>query len=161
MKTLYDVLGVSNQATAAQIEAGYKFCLDALTAEGRTSTHEDDTILAKALKEAFAVLSSPSRRQDYDRKLKEKEQVRYQEVEKSSSPWIPATVMVLALIGGGVYYKIQAHNQEVERIALETAKAKAEAEQAAKLAEAEEARVQQQALINARVASINEQREME
>jgi curved DNA-binding protein CbpA len=159
MKTLYDVLGVSRQATVAQIEIGYKFCMESLTAEGRNSTHEDDAILAKALKEAFAVLSTPSRRQDYDQKLKDKEQIRYQEVEKASSPWIPIMIISLALIGGGIYYKVHAHNQELERIALEAAKAQADAEQAAKLAEAEQAKLDEQARVDARQAAINEQRE--
>jgi curved DNA-binding protein CbpA len=149
MKTLYDVLGVSKLATFAQIEAGYKFCMESLTANEDASMHEDVLIQAKALKEAYAVLSSPSRRQDYDAKLKGREQVSYQVVETAGFPWVSITMICLALIGGGVYYKVRVHQQEVERVALEAAKAKADAEQAANLAAAEQAKLDQQTQLEA------------
>ncbi|HJV73867.1 MAG TPA: DnaJ domain-containing protein [Noviherbaspirillum sp.] len=158
MKTLYDVLGVSSQASAAQIEAGYKFCLESLASK---ESNDEELIRAKAIKEAYDVLSSPSRRQTYDEKLKSKTQVTYQVVEKEEFPWLKIAFVLLLLGGGFFLYKHQANKAETERLALEAAKVKAQAEIAEKEATAAAARLEQQRIQEQRNAEINHQREME
>jgi curved DNA-binding protein CbpA len=160
MKSLYDVLGVSSQATAAQIEQGYKFCLDSFVSASRAS-NEEDIIRAKAIREAYAVLSSPSRRQAYDEKLKAREQVTYQVIEKVGFPWVKISLVFL-MVAGSIYYKIHSDKAEAESIALKAAaKEKAAVEIAEKLASAEQAALEQQRLQQQRLAEANRQREME
>ena len=161
MNTLYDVLGISRQTTAAQIEQGYKFSMESLVGSGDDKSPDEILGRAKAIKEAYAILSSSSRRQAYDDKLKLREQVSYTIVEKKGFPWgivVMAAVLLTACFG---YYKMQARKAEVQRIAFEVEKAKIESEQAAKLAEAEQTRLEQQNLQEKRRAEANQQRETE
>lgn len=144
MKTLYDVLGVSAEATTEQIENAYKFAFESLSNSNRSA--EENLIKGRALKEAYSVLSSPNRREAYDAKLKGKSQVTYQVVEKAGFPWIQMACAFLLIGGCFIFYKVQSHKAEVERAALAAAKAKAEAEQAEKLAEAEKIRLEQSRL---------------
>lgn len=157
MNTLYDVLGISRQTNAAQIELGYRTILETLA--GNANNVEQDMIRAKAIKEAYAILSSPSRRAAYDEKLRLKEQVSYEVVEKHGMPWISLVLMGLMLAGAFGYYRLQAQKVEVERIALETARANIAAREAAKLAEAEESRLAQLVLLERSRAETNRQRE--
>jgi DnaJ-class molecular chaperone len=144
MNTLYDVLGISRNTNAAQIEQGYRSIMETLAGDG--NNFEQDMIRAKAIKEAYAILSSPSRRQAYDEKLKLKEQVSYQVIEKPGFPWISIAVVMLLSAGAFGIYKHQAQKVELQRIALEAEKAKTAAEEAAKLAEAEESRLARELL---------------
>ncbi|MQR02146.1 DnaJ domain-containing protein [Glaciimonas soli] len=152
MNTLYDILGVSRQTTAAQIEQGYKFSMESLKSDGDNKSTEEILAHSRAIKEAYAILSSSSRRQAYDDKLKLKEQTNYEVVEKKDFPWGIAaiiTVIALLLVAGLGYSKIQAHKEaEAQRMAFEIEKAKVDAEQAAKLADAEQARLEQQARLD-------------
>jgi curved DNA-binding protein CbpA len=153
MNTLYDVLGVSRQTNAGQIEQAYRSVMETLTGTGEDL--ERDMIRAKAIKEAYAILSSPSRRQAYDEKLKLKEQVTYQIVEKPGTPWVSLALIGLVLAALVGYYKYHTHQVEVERIALEAARAKSDAETATKLAEVEDSKLAQQLLIeNARADAV-------
>lgn len=142
MNTLYDVLGVSRQTSAAQIDQAYRSVVETLAGNG--DNVEGDMIRAKAIKEAHAILSSPSRRQAYDEKLRIKEQVTYQVVEKPGMPWISLALIGLMLAASFGYYKYQMHRAAVERMALEAATAKIAAEAAARLVEVEELRLAQQ-----------------
>ncbi len=69
-------------------------------------------------------------------------------MEKKDFPWVIATIVtVIALLSLAAlgYYKIQARKEaEAQRMAFEIAKAKVDADQAAKLADAEQARLEQQ-----------------
>ena len=162
MNTLYDILGLSRQTTAAQIEQGYKFSMESLISEGDNYSPEDILVRSRSIKEAYAVLSSPSRRQAYDDKLKLKEQVSYEVVEKKNVPWLAIAMIAVLSVTGLGYYKVQAHKAaEAQRIAIETEKAKSEAEQAAKQAEMEQARLEQQILQDKRLADANQRREAE
>jgi hypothetical protein len=58
-------------------------------------------------------------------------------------PWISLALIGLMLVASVGYYRYHTRQIEVERIALEAAKAKTAAETAAKLAEAEESRLAQ------------------
>lgn len=144
MNTLYDVLGVSRQTSAAQIDQAYRSVVATLA--DNSDNVERDMIRAKAIREAHAVLSSPSRRQAYDEKLKIKEQVTYQVVEKPGMPWRSLALIGLVLAASLGYYKYQMQQAAIERIALEAAQVKIAAEAAAKLVEVEELRLAQQLL---------------
>jgi len=144
MKTLYDVLGLSRTASPAQIEQAYRFNLEALSTD--SDSPEDGVIRGKALREAYAVLSSASRKQEYDLKLQAKERITYQTVEKAGPPWAMIGVLSILLLAGVGLYKYQAHRAEVERVAFEAEKAKADAEDAEKKAEAEKAILDQKNL---------------
>lgn len=162
MNTLYDILGLSRQATVAQIEQAYKFSMESLASDDSNASPDDILARSRGIKEAYAVLSSPSRRQAYDEKLRLKERVSYEVVEKKSVPWLAiAAIAILSATGLG-YYKIQAHKQaEAQRMAFETEKAKIEADQLAQQAAIEQARLDQQNLQQKRMAAMNQQRETE
>jgi curved DNA-binding protein CbpA len=164
MKTLYDILGVGMQASPAQIEQAYKSGLHSLGGDVKTMV-ETDLLKAKALKEAYSVLSIPSRRQAYDDKLKGRPQssphAAYQVVEQAPFPWIKAAIAALLLIGGFTYYKAQEHKAAMERAAAEATKAGAAAELAAKQVEVEQARLDQQRLAAQRQAEAQQKYEIE
>ena len=162
MNTLYDLLGLSRQTTAAQIEQGYKFSMESLISDGDNYSPDEILVRSRGIKEAYAILSSPSRRQAYDDKLKLKEQITYEVVEKKNVPWLAILMIAILSMAGFGYYKMQAHKEaEAQRMAFETEKAKIEAEQAAKQAEIEQARLEQQSRQEKNLAYANQQREAE
>ena len=145
MNTLYDVLGISRNSNAQQIEQAYQSIMASFTSEGRNS--EEDMVREKAVKEASAILSSPSRRQSYDDKLKRKDQpITYEVVEKPGLPWISIAVFALIMVGALSVYQFNEKKVELARIELEAEKAKVAVEEAAKLAEAEAAKLARQQL---------------
>lgn len=147
MATLYEILGLSENATSAQIEQG--FVLQSEKAAGLPA--EQARMRQMAIKEAFAVLSSPSRRAAYDERQQRSRQVTYEVIEKKPMPWIAIAITAIVLISGGVYIQQkQARTARLEELARQTALAEAEAEKAALLAEAEEARLARQRLADAR-----------
>ncbi|MBV8667275.1 MAG: DnaJ domain-containing protein [Burkholderiaceae bacterium] len=156
MKTLYDVLGVSRTASSAQIEQAYQFCLEELAND---MTSESGMLRGKAIREAYAILSSPMRKQDYDMKLRSREQISYQVVENSHSPWMVGAVLGALLICGVVLYKYQAHRAAIEALELEAEKAKADAEQASSAAAVEQDKLERQQQLLARQAQLDQQRQ--
>jgi curved DNA-binding protein CbpA len=115
------------------------------TDEGRN--FEQDMIREKAVNEAYAVLSSPSRRQTYDDRLKLKDQpITYQVIEQPGMPWISMAVFALIMAGAFGVYRFNENKVELARIALEAEKVKVAAKEATKLAEAEEAKLARQQL---------------
>lgn len=158
MSTLYDILGLSRQATAEQIENGYKVRLQALQRGEENVLTEDSLAQLKAIREAYQVLSNPVRREAYDRKLDARVQVQYEVVEDGHSfrNMILALLIVL-IIGAGYAYKVQLDNKERRaQLEIEAAREKAKAEEAERLAAAEQARLEQAQL---RKAQIDEQRQ--
>ena len=113
MNTLYDVLGISSQTNATQIEQGYRSIMASLIGDGENV--ERDMIRAKAIKEAYAILSSPARRQAYDEKLRRKGQVSYEIVETPGVPWGTLATIGLALIVSFGIYKYNAQRVELEQ----------------------------------------------
>lgn len=69
MKSLYSVLGVSPDASPAQIEMAYAELLSRFQDGTDRQPGEDATIRLIAAKEAYAVLSNPDTRQLYNQKL--------------------------------------------------------------------------------------------
>lgn len=69
MKSLYSILGVSPDANAADIERAYAGHLDRLTSSDDSQLAEQQRIRLIAIKEAYAVLADPLKRQLYNQKL--------------------------------------------------------------------------------------------
>jgi len=69
MKTLYSILGVGPDASAVQIEAAYAELLAQFKDGSAARSGEDNQIRLVAIKEAYAVLSDPIKRQVYNQKL--------------------------------------------------------------------------------------------
>ncbi|MFC7287962.1 DnaJ domain-containing protein [Herminiimonas glaciei] len=146
MKTLYQVLGVSGQASSPEIEQAYKTGLAALANGATTLNPEERDIREKVVREAYAILSSPNRRSAYDEKLRNKTRVAELIVESSPFPWMKIVAALLLVVGCLYVYQVQADKAEAELAALEAKKAEAEAERAEQLALAEQARLEQQKL---------------
>lgn len=138
MNTLYDILGIGRQATQAQIEQAYQTQLDAILAADGTKS-EQGTDRVRFVREAYLVLSSPSRRQTYNARLQAKETVAVEIIDAKPVPWFTIALVCIALLAGGVYLRTaQVKKEKLEQLRLETARVKDEAEKAAQLAAAEQ-----------------------
>ncbi len=144
MRNLYDILGLSSNATDLQIEQAYRIRLHVLKDEQKLLS-EPDNLELRAIEEAYSVLTSPARRERYDQKLKILSQpVSYQVVEARPAPWLKIMVVATVLALGSTYlYNNQQNKARIEQLRLEEAKAKVEAEKAEKLAEAEKIHAEQ------------------
>lgn len=131
--TLYDLLEVSQSASADAIAAGYKR-LHAQHAELAAKGDEDATNRMIALREAFTTLSEPGRRQRYDDSLAARDCV--VAAEPAGRPFVK--LIVIACIVGffGITYKKYQATQETARLEAERVVA------AAKLAETEAIKAQ-------------------
>lgn len=69
MKTHYQSLGISRDASAAQIRDAYQHGMDELVLAQQYATEEELKIRRLVLRDAHHVLSSPVRRQNYDARL--------------------------------------------------------------------------------------------
>lgn len=159
MTTLYEILGLSQNATVEQIDQAYILQTEKLKNESKSP--EVEALKLKAIKEAYYVLSSPVRRQSYNDKLFSAKQLTYETIETTSSPWLKIALLSAALLGGGIYYYKQESKARAEQIAMEAAKAKAEADKAAALAAAEQANLERTQLLERQRALTDEQRQME
>ncbi|WLI88466.1 DnaJ domain-containing protein [Massilia sp. R2A-15] len=159
MGTLYDVLGLNRLSNATQIEQGYRTALENLC--GGDAHAEQDMIRAREIKEAYAILSSPARRDAYDAQLKVREQATIQVIEAPRNRWPAIGLIVLALVAGLAYTNHNSKKLEIERVALEAAKAKNAADAAALVAQAEEARLEQAKLSEKSRADAIRSREVE
>lgn len=146
MKTLYEVLGVSRQATQPEIERAYQVTLAALAIEPATLTAEERDIREKVIREAYVILSSPHRRSAYDEKLRNKSRPTEPAISSSPLPWQKIVATLVLVVGSLYVYQVQANKAEVELAALEAKRAEAEADRAEQLALAEQARLEQQKL---------------
>lgn len=146
MKTLYEVLGVSRQATQPEIERAYKVTLAALAIEPATLTVEERDIREKVVREAYIILSSSHRRSAYDEKLRSKSRPGEPIISSPPFPWKKIFATLVLIVGCLYVYQVQADKAEVELAALEAQKAKAEADRAEQLALAEQARLERQKL---------------
>jgi curved DNA-binding protein CbpA len=161
MQTLYDVLGLGGQATEQQIEHAYKLNLDTLTGPDNVENMERNAIRAKAVKEAYSILSSPIRRQNYDANLKKKPvAVSYEIVEKAPFPWMWIIVGLLIIGATFLYYTQQRQRAEIERQAIAAEQAKAEADRAEQEAISEQAKIAQQKIFDQRQADRQRDAEM-
>jgi curved DNA-binding protein CbpA len=162
MSSLYDVLGLSKNATAEQVEQAYQLHLKKIKERDSSSATDADLVRLQALREAYAVLSSPTRRENYDEKIKRSQQIQYQVVEPSTIPWVSMLVTLALLIGGGIYlYKNHENKLRLERLEFEASKAQAAADEAKRLEEVEKIRLERQILADKRRDEQRRESEME
>lgn len=121
MKSLYSLLGITPDASTAQIETAYAELLSEL---GKNPA-EDSNVRLIAAKEAYAVLSDPVKRQQYNQKLFAPEAaVRSTTTFEATPISEPATsgftkiLVISAIVAGGIgYYTHQV--KETERLRIE------------------------------------------
>ncbi len=160
MATLYEILGLGRNATAEQVDQGF------LVQSEKIKASEPDADAARvrlhAIREAYDILSSPSRRQAYDSKLDRPAAVSYEVVEAAAVPWAKIGIGVV-LLGALVFGYQKKVESDVRRAALaqQALIAKAEAERAALEAEAAESRLAQGILADREKAEYKRQRELE
>lgn len=147
MTTLYDVLGLARGASPAQIESAYRLALDELgSSSSPASAAGGDQIRAKAIGEAYSILSSATRRTAYDARLVAKETAPVTIiVEKPRSvPWLVIGSIVFVIAATFAWSRVQTQRAEAVRVAFEASRAAAAAAEAAHLAAVEETRLAQQ-----------------
>lgn len=150
MKSLYSILGVNPDASSAQIETAYAELLTQL-ADGPTApSDEQQRIRLIAVKEAYAVLSDPLKRQLYNQKLFAPETLARPEPasgplkEIGAATWIKAAqVLGGLLIATLAVYSYHAKEQEKLRIQLELQRKAAELVENEQLQRAEESEARQ------------------
>ena len=160
MKTLYEVLGVSRQATQPEIEQAYKVTLAALAIEPATLTVEERDIREKVIREAYAILSSSHRRSAYDEKLRHKSRPTEPVISSPPLPWKKIVATLVLVVGCLYVYQVQADKAEAELAALEAKRAEAEADRAEQLALAEQARLERQKLQEKRAIQVKQDQEI-
>ncbi|WP_158610257.1 DnaJ domain-containing protein [Herminiimonas sp. KBW02] len=160
MGTLYEVLGVSRQATSAEIERAHIVTLAALAIEPPTLNIEERDIREKVIREAYTILSSPHRRAAYDEKLRSKVRPTESAIVSAPFPWTRIIAAMMLVVGCLYVYQVQADKAEVEVAALEVQKAEAEAERAEQLALAEQVRLERQKLQEKRAIQAKQDHEI-
>ena len=121
MSSHYDVLGIDRKASPRQVEKAYERKVKAL---GKNP----DSLQERIVKDAFAVLSNPVKRADYDSRLGEADLM--PSGAGSSTPLVVGLVVV-GLTAAGIGYflfersKDQKWMKEEEKRAAEREKAKA------------------------------------
>ena len=121
MSTHYEVLGVGHKASARELRKAYERKMKAFA-------KNPDALQERIVKDAFAVLSNPLKRADYDSKIGESEAL-----AASSPPGTPLLIglVVVALTAAGIGFflwertKERAQMRMEERRAAEREKAKA------------------------------------
>lgn len=159
MQTLYEILGLSRSATEIQIEQAYQVHSVRFKGEGKPLS-DAENIKLRAIEEAYSVLSSPSRRQRYDKTLamRAMEPV-HGEVEKTRH-WLAVLTMIGVIAAGGYLYKRQENEARLAQLQIEGEKAKAQALAIQQLAEAERLRAEQEKLQKEEAAEAARNREM-
>lgn len=120
MKTLYSILELAVDASQEQIEKAYRVALEDVQ-QGRFPG--DAQIRLVALREAYATLSDPLRRQMYDQKLRQPQSAEpVIVIEEKPSVWNLKTLLVLGgiVLAGIALYTHQM--REKERLRLEVEK---------------------------------------
>ncbi|MFC7515142.1 hypothetical protein ACFQUU_09015 [Herbaspirillum sp. GCM10030257] len=112
MKTLYDLLGVSRQAKLIDIEHGYRRHLNRhLLGNGGRPLRKRDQMRLQSMRNAYLVLSSPSRRQGYDRALAAQEEKRNRMLDIGG-----AILAVASLVTGLIMIVVSSHFPALEEL---------------------------------------------
>jgi curved DNA-binding protein CbpA len=145
MTTLYDVLGLARGASPAQIESAYRLALDELDKPG-VSSDDSGQIRAKAIGEAYSILSSANRRAAYDARLVAKDTTPVTIIveEPRKMPWLAIISIVLFLAAIFTWNRVLTQRAEAAKVGLEASRAAAAASEAVHLAEIEQTRLAQQ-----------------
>src|ERR1700757_780409 len=103
MKTLYDLLGVTPDATHAQVEQGYKRCLDSYLARQGIGKPDEETRRMQMIRDAYLLLCTPQRRQSYDQQLRLYEKARTQILRRSNRKFAILLMVIVMAIATGAY----------------------------------------------------------
>lgn len=103
MKTLYDLLGVDDGASQAQIEQGYKRLLDRYLERPQAGHNDSETRRMQNIREAYLLLCSPPKRKIYDQQLQMFRQMRRGLLQRIGL-WPAVLVVVAMLAGSGLYF---------------------------------------------------------
>lgn len=108
MKTLYDKLGVPRHASTSDIEMRYRHNLNEHIASNcNLPLRKNDELRLQQMRQAYLVLSSPSRRLEYDLKLDQLEHARLRKIERLGTAFgLVLLIAGLALIARGYYRQV-------------------------------------------------------
>lgn len=158
MKSLYSILGVSPDADAADIERAYAGHLDRLASSDDAQLAEQQRIRLIAIKEAYAVLADPLKRQLYNQKLFAPATLAApilpaaRAVSADSTAWVNKVKVVgallVALLALYVYSSREQEKLRIQQELQQKAVHLAEEEQR-RAAEEQEARLQRQEQLDA------------
>lgn len=103
MKTLYEVLGVDRQAAIADIAQRYRQHLnDHIAGKGKHPLSKRDQRRLQRMRDAYLLLSSPSRRRAYDQQLELQARERGRRIERAGVAFCIALLLGgMLLIGQG------------------------------------------------------------
>jgi hypothetical protein len=147
MPTLYEILGINRDATSEQVAKAFES--QRSHSQDEKASSEQDLVKLMAIKEAYAVLSSPERRKAYDLKLTNVSKVTWEDVEQVPVPWLRMVLVIgVLLLGGAYYFKIQQNQSRTDQLSLEANKAQAQADKARFEAEAETARLEREKILD-------------
>lgn len=129
-RTLYDVLEVSTTASPAAIKAAYERIRANHAARLDRGTIGPEQIAEfNLVKDAFATLSSAQSRAAYDAKTLDNAaaDTAVEFVEPPARPWVKVSLIAIAVLGGGWYFKAQSDAKaEMARIEAENRRIEAE-----------------------------------
>ena len=118
MKTHYNRLGVTRHASYSDIERSYRHSLNEYIAGSRNHPlRKKEQLRLQQMRKAYLVLSSPSRRLEYDLELDQMEHARLRRIERVG------TALGLALLVAGLALIAHSYYRQVyeETSALQTA----------------------------------------
>lgn len=107
MKTHYQSLGISRDASAAQIRDAYQHGMDELVLAQQYATEEELKIRRLVLRDAHHVLSAPVRRQHYDARLDERRIGRDQATHRRSMRRGILWLLIVGILTLGAYVRPQ------------------------------------------------------
>jgi curved DNA-binding protein CbpA len=109
MKTLYDLLGVSRQASLQELELAYRHQLELHMRAARSPLGRLGQRRLRVLREAFLLLAAPGRRASYDQQLALQLQRRARRLRHGATLAFACLVVIgFALIGGAWYQQADA-----------------------------------------------------
>jgi curved DNA-binding protein CbpA len=139
MQNYYDALDIPLGSSGEVIEKAYEAKLARLQAAG--GPEKERRAQERLLNTAHFVLSNPQKRAEYDDRLSRDE--RRSEASSHFRTWAIPGAVVLALVGGSVFYAAE-RNKTRERIRMEEARLEREGEQLRMRAAADEAATERQ-----------------